>query len=89
MKRQGYLPYVGLPNILCGQFVVPELLQDDATPEKLASALIEWLNHPAKVATLKERFTQMHETLRKPTGLLVAQAIEQTIRRTQQKHSGL
>jgi len=79
MKRQGYLPYVGLPNILCGEFVVPELLQNDATPEKLADALQEWLEQPNKVAKLKERFAQMHETLRRPTGLLVAQAVVQTI----------
>ena len=79
MRRQGYMPYVGLPNILCGEFVVPELLQDDATPEKLAHAVQTWLEHPAKVAKLKERFSQMHETLRRPTGLLVAQAVAQTI----------
>jgi lipid-A-disaccharide synthase len=79
MKRQGYLPYVGLPNILCGEFVVPELLQDDATPNKLADALLAWLNNPSKVAQLKTRFAEMHETLRRPTGLLVAQAVAQTI----------
>ena len=85
MKRQGYLPYVGMPNILCGQFVVPELLQDDATPEKLASAVQDWLDHPNKVADLKARFAHMHETLRRPTGLLVAQAVAQTIKNTRQK----
>jgi len=85
MKRQGYLPYVGLPNILCGEFVVPELLQDDATSEKLAQALIDWLNHPNKVTELKARFSQMHETLRRPTGLLVAQAVAQTIANSRQK----
>jgi lipid-A-disaccharide synthase len=79
MKRQGYLPYVGLPNILCGEFVVPELLQDDATPSKLVDALLEWLNNPNKVQQLKTRFVEMHETLRRPTGLLVAQAVAQTI----------
>jgi lipid-A-disaccharide synthase len=79
MKRQGYLPYVGLPNILCGEFVVPELLQDEATPEKLAQAVLGWLENPVKANQLKVRFTQMHETLRRPTGLLVAQAIAQTI----------
>jgi len=73
------LPYVGLPNILCGEFVVPELLQNDATPERLANAVQEWIEHPTKVAKLKERFAQMHETLRRPTGLLVAQAVVQTI----------
>ena len=85
MKRQGYLPYVGLPNILCGEFVVPELLQNDASPENLAQALIDWLNHPHKVAELKARFSQMHETLRRPTGLLVAQAVAQTIANSRQK----
>jgi lipid-A-disaccharide synthase len=79
MKRQGYLPYVGLPNILAGEFVVPELLQDDATPEKLANAVLHWLGKPLEVARLKERFSALHETLRKPTGLLVAQAIAQTM----------
>ena len=79
MKRQGYLPYVGLPNILCEEFVVPELLQEDATPSKLADALLEWLNNPRKVSQLKTRFAQIHEALRRPTGLLVAQAVAQTI----------
>lgn len=79
MKRQGYLPYVGLPNILAGEFVVPELLQDDATPEKLANAVLHWLDKPFEVARLIERFSALHEVLRKPTGLLVAQAITQTM----------
>jgi lipid-A-disaccharide synthase len=87
MKRQGYLPYVGLPNILCGEFVVPELLQNEATSEKLAQALIDWLNHPNKIAELKARFSQMHETLRRPTGLLVAQAVAQTIQNNRQKRA--
>ena len=88
MKRQGYLPYVGLPNILCGEFVVPELLQDDANAEKLLNALQDWLDNPIKVAKLKERFVQMHETLRRPTGLLVAQAVAQTIKHTQKQRAG-
>ena len=60
MKRQGYLPYVGLPNILAGEFVVPELLQDDATPEKLANAVLHWLDKPLEVARLKERFSALY-----------------------------
>ena len=89
MKRQGYLPYVGLPNILCGEFVVPELLQNDATPEKLANAIQAWLDHPDRVTKLKERFAQMHETLRRPTGLLVAQAVAQTIASQRKNKSNL
>ena len=85
MKRQGYMPYVGLPNILCGEFVVPELLQDDATPEKLTAAVLDWLEHPNKVVELKARFAKMHETLRRPTGLLVAQAVAQTIANSRKK----
>jgi lipid-A-disaccharide synthase len=38
MRRKQLQPWVGLPNILCGDFVVPELLQDAATPEALAAA---------------------------------------------------
>jgi lipid-A-disaccharide synthase len=38
--RMGYLPYVGLPNVLAGKFVVPEFIQDDATPENLAQAML-------------------------------------------------
>ena len=58
---------------------MPELLQDEATPEKLANAVLDWLNSPVKVSELKARFAKMHETLRRPTGLLVAQAVAQTI----------
>ena len=79
MKRQGYLPYVGLPNILCGEFVVPELLQDAAKPEALAREVMRWLNHPEAVQALQKRFEELHRSLRRPTGLLVAQAIEQTL----------
>jgi len=79
MKRQAYLPYVGLPNILAGEFIVPELLQDAATPEALAQATLAWLDQPAKVADLKNRFTAMHETLHLPTGKLVANVIADVI----------
>ncbi len=79
MKRQAYLPYVGLPNILAGEFIVPELLQDAATPEALAQATLAWLDQPAKVADLKNRFTAMHETLYLPTGKLVANVIADVI----------
>lgn len=81
MKRQGYLPYVGLPNILCGEFVVPELLQDAATPNALAQAVLSWLNQPKAVQALKSRFEQLHMNLKRPTGLLAAQAIEHVLKK--------
>ena len=79
MKLQGYLPYVGLPNILCQSFVVPELLQDQAKPEALARKTLEWLDRPSQVAALADIFEELHLLLRKPTDELVAQAVAQTI----------
>ena len=43
MRTQAYLPYVGLPNILAGEFIVPEFLQDEATPENLSQAVLNLL----------------------------------------------
>ena len=63
VKRKAILPYVGLPNILSGEFVVPELLQDDATPANLAQALLNWLDHKAAREALRERFRKLHESL--------------------------
>ena len=79
MKRQGYLPYVGLPNILCQSFVVPELLQEQAIPEVLARGTLEWLDRPQQVESLTSIFEELHDILRKPTEDLVAQAVAQTI----------
>ncbi|CAG9181021.1 lipid-A-disaccharide synthase [Cupriavidus respiraculi] len=75
MKRQGYLPYVGLPNILSGRFVVPELLQDDATPDALARETLLQLNDESNGAFLREHFTQMHQTLQRNTADLAANVV--------------
>ena len=79
MKRQGYLPYVGLPNILCKEFVVPELLQKDATADNLAKAILDWVNNPERVNSLIDRFTNLHLQLKRPTALLAARAIESSM----------
>ena len=63
MKNKGYLPYVGLPNILAGEWLVPELLQDDATPKNLARALGNWLTHTDAATRLKARFAEIHASL--------------------------
>jgi lipid-A-disaccharide synthase len=75
MKRMAYLPWVGLPNILCNEGLVPELLQDEATPENLAAALDAWLNDPDRRAALEARFTELHLTLRQNTAEKAAEAI--------------
>jgi lipid-A-disaccharide synthase len=63
MMRKALLPYVGLPNILAGEFIVPELLQDEATPENLEQALGNWLAHKAARERLESRFAAIHESL--------------------------
>ena len=75
MKRKGYLPYVGLPNILSGRFVVPELLQADATAENITQAMLNLLNDKTAVAELEEVFTELHHTLRLNTAQKSAAAI--------------
>jgi lipid-A-disaccharide synthase len=74
-KRKKYQPYVGLPNILAGKFVVPELLQEDATPENLAQALLNLVANKQAVAELEEIFAEMHIMLRQDTAHKAAQAI--------------
>lgn len=63
MKKKAYLPYVGLPNILAGEWLVPELLQDDATPDNLARALGNWLTHKDAAQRLRDRFADIHASL--------------------------
>lgn len=79
MRRQGYLPYVGLPNILAGRFVVPEILQHFATPQALADATLTQLHDDANRRTLVDVFTQMHHTLRRNTAQSAAQAVERVL----------
>lgn len=74
-KRKAYLPYVGLPNVLAGKFVVPEILQDDATPENLAQALLNLVGDKNAVAELEMLFGHMHTQLKQDAAHKAAQAI--------------
>jgi lipid-A-disaccharide synthase len=79
MKRMKYQPWVGLPNILLNDFVVPELLQGDATPERLAHAALAWLDDPQRCAELHARLDALHETLRCNTAQAATDAIEKVL----------
>ena len=75
MRNMGYLPWIGLPNILCHESLVPEFVQDAATPQAMGSALLAQLDDPAQLARLAERFAGMHEQLRCNCAHRAAQAL--------------
>jgi lipid-A-disaccharide synthase len=75
MRRMKYQPWVGLPNILCGQFIVPEFLQDDATPENLAQALGNLLDDAPLCERIAARFGALHGELRRGSASRAADAV--------------
>ena len=83
MQRKQLQPWVGLPNILCSDFVVPELLQDQALPQALANAVAQWLDDSAharaKVQVVEQRFAALHRSLHKDTTTLSAHAIQKVL----------
>jgi len=81
MKRQQLQAWVGLPNILCEDFVVPEFLQDRCTPEALAKACLAWLSAPDRINALQSRFHQLHLSLQLDTAQLSTHALEKVLAR--------
>ncbi len=83
MRRKRLQPWVGLPNILCERFVVPELLQDAATPQALAREVLVWLDAVRQgsptIAALQSTFTALHHTLRRDTATLATDAIAKVL----------
>ncbi|MCM2339972.1 lipid-A-disaccharide synthase [Rhodoferax sp.] len=83
MRRKKLQAWVGLPNILCRDFVVPELLQEAATPPALAQEILQWLDaktrQPEKIHALEQRFCALHAELQRDTPRLAAHAIAQLL----------
>ncbi|WP_295760759.1 lipid-A-disaccharide synthase [Undibacterium sp.] len=75
LKHMGYQPWIGLPNILAEEFLVPEFLQAAATPEAMAQALWQQLTDLPLQTRLKQRFTDMHHALLRDTASISAQAV--------------
>ncbi len=75
LKRMNYLPYVGLPNILAGRFVVPELLQNDANPDNLANTIMNILNDKNVLDEISGEFLRIHQLLRQNNEEKAAQAV--------------
>ncbi|WP_395055267.1 lipid-A-disaccharide synthase [Polaromonas sp.] len=83
MRRKKLQPWVGLPNILCRDFVVPELLQHAATPHALADGVLQWLDAkiaaPENIRALEQRFTKLHEELQRDTAKIATDAIQKIL----------
>lgn len=79
MKRRAYQPWFGLPNILSGQFIVPELLQEAATPEALAREAEAWLEDAPRRDALVRRLNELHLTLRQDTARRAGDAIAKVL----------
>ena len=71
--------HVSLPNVLAGEEVVPELLQDACTPQNLASAVLQWFGQPEAVAALRPRFRAIHESLRRDASARAADAVAELL----------
>lgn len=67
--------HVSLPNVLAGETLIPELLQDDCTPDKLHAALLRWFHDADAAATLQPRFLALHKTLRRDASRQAAAAV--------------
>jgi lipid-A-disaccharide synthase len=79
MRRMGgYLPWVGLPNILAGESLVPEFIQEQATASAIAEGFLRLVEDAPRCREITERFSRLHEELRRDTGALAAQAILDT-----------
>ena len=75
LRGKGYLPYYGLPNILAGEFVVPEIIQDDATPQNLSQALLNLLGDEAVRVRLERKFAAMSASLQRGAARRAALAV--------------
>jgi lipid-A-disaccharide synthase len=72
-------PWVGLPNILAQDFIVPELLQDAAQPQALARQTLAWLDHPERIEAVKRKFMDIHLSLKQDTAARAVQVIQELI----------
>lgn len=81
VRHLAYQPWIGLPNILAREFLVPELIQDAATPLTLADAIWAQLHDDKLVLRLEQRFLDMHHSLLRDSARESAQAVLKIINR--------
>ena len=73
-------PWISLPNLLAQKLLVPELLQEQATPETLSAAIMNYFDNPEQAIALSETFAQMHIELKRDASARAAEAIARLIR---------
>lgn len=78
-NRKRLLPWIGLPNILCNEALVPEFLQEQVQPQALAQAVLRWLDDPAAVSKIQQRFADLHLQLRQDMPTLASHAIQKVL----------
>jgi lipid-A-disaccharide synthase len=76
ISRMLTVDHVSLPNLLAGEEVVPEFIQDAAAPESISKAIAHWLDNPLLVGQLQQRFTELHQQLRVNASETAADVIE-------------
>lgn len=81
LSRLVSVPHVALPNLLAGESLVPERLQDEATPETLGADVLHWLRDDAGRERLVARFTELHRTLRRDADERAAEAVTGLLKR--------
>jgi lipid-A-disaccharide synthase len=81
LSRLVKVPWVALPNLLAQKPLVPELLQDDATPESLGAAVLERLENEQERAALKRAFSELHQSLKQNADERAAKAVSELLER--------
>lgn len=79
LRHMHLQPWVGLPNILAQDFIVPELLQDAAQPQALAQQTLDWLDHPERIAAVKHKFQAIHHSLKQDTAARALDVIQELL----------
>lgn len=74
-SRMLHTPWVSLPNLLAQRELVPEILQDDATPENLGAALLKFYQDPLLYDQLQREFDELHQQLRRDASSRAADAV--------------
>ena len=80
LKRMHLISYIGLPNILLDKFAVPELIQNNAQPDNIASKVLELLSDKKYLNELKNDFTKLHKKLKRDTSSLIINQIHRYLK---------